>query len=58
MDQALRILAGEEPVPSENTPLRIFDESNIEQAGVPPALGTGYGDQYIAGYRELWGLDE
>lgn len=58
MDQALRILAGEEPVESENTPLRIFDASNVEQAGVPPALGTGYGDEYVTGYRELWGLDD
>lgn len=58
MDQAMRILGGEEPVENENLPLRIFDDSNIDEAGTPPALSTGYGDAYVNGYRELWGLTQ
>ena len=30
MDQALRILVGAKPVQSEHTPLRVFDETNVE----------------------------
>ena len=27
-----------------------------DDAGHPPQLSTGYGDAYISGYDELWGL--
>jgi ribose transport system substrate-binding protein len=56
MDQALRILAGEDPVSSEHTPARVFTKDNVDDAGTPPELGKGYGDAYIAGYEKLWGL--
>ena len=56
MDQALRILSGEEPVTTENTPARVFTADNVDDAGTPPELGEGYGDAYIAGYEQLWGL--
>jgi ribose transport system substrate-binding protein len=56
MDQALRILAGEEPVDNEHTPARVFTKDNVDDAGTPPELGKGYGDAYIAGYEKLWGL--
>ena len=56
MDQALRILVGAKPVQSEHTPLRIFDKSNVGQAGTPPKDSTGYGNAYVAKYKALWGL--
>lgn len=56
MDQAMRILSGTEPIASgdENIPLRVFDKTNVDEAGTPPVLGKGYGDAYRKGYTELW----
>jgi ribose transport system substrate-binding protein len=54
MDQAFRAIAGEEPVRSENTPLRVFDDGNVDDAGEPPEFDKGYGDAYMAGYKRLW----
>lgn len=56
MDQAMRILAGAEPIASgdENIPLRVFDETNVDEAGTPPELSKGYGDAYRKGYTKLW----
>jgi ribose transport system substrate-binding protein len=56
MDQALRLLVGAKPVQSEHTPLRVFDKSNVDQAGKPPKDSTGYGNAYVAAYKKLWGL--
>jgi ribose transport system substrate-binding protein len=59
MDQVLRVLAGEEPIASEMTPLRLFDASNIDDAGSPVSQKDGYGDpeEFKNGYRTLWGLN-
>jgi len=56
MDQAFRKIAGQRPVRSENTPLRVFDDRNVDEAGRPPRFDRGYGDAYVDGYRKLWGL--
>ncbi|GAA2163786.1 sugar ABC transporter substrate-binding protein [Pedococcus bigeumensis] len=58
MDQVLRVLAGAEPLASEKTPLRVFDASNVDEAGKPVNQKDGYGDpnQFKDGYRTLWGL--
>ena len=37
-------------------PLLIFDKSNADTAGKPAQVSTGYGDAYLAGYRQLWKL--
>jgi ribose transport system substrate-binding protein len=58
MDQAFRAIAGEHPVRSEGTPLRVFDDSNVNAAGRPPRFDAGYGRAYLDGYRKLWGLTE
>lgn len=55
MDQAFRVIAGEEPVRSERTPLRVFTDANVADAGRPPQLDRGYGDAFLDGYRRLWG---
>jgi ribose transport system substrate-binding protein len=55
MDQAFRVMSGMQPV-VETTPIRIFDSSNIAQAGGAPAYSGGYGNAYITGFFKLWGL--
>ena len=56
MDQAFRILTGTDPVKSEKTPLRIFDKTNVAEAGTPAKANQGYGNAYITGYQKLWGV--
>lgn len=56
MDQVFRLIAGEEPVESEHTPLRVFDDGNVDETGTPPQLDTGYGDAFVAGYKTLWSV--
>jgi ribose transport system substrate-binding protein len=58
IDQALRLLSGVPPLPTENTPLRIFDASNVGEAGTPAVQTKGYGDSQsvVVGYQKLWGL--
>jgi ribose transport system substrate-binding protein len=56
MDQAFRAIAGLGPARSEHTPLRIFDDSNVDDAGRPPQLDQGYGEAFVRGYEELWGV--
>lgn len=58
MDQALRILTGVGPIASgdEHIPLRVFDKTNVNDAGVPPEFGKGYGEEWLTGYRQMWGL--
>lgn len=55
MDQAFRMLAGMTPV-VETTSIRIFDSTNISQAGGAPNYSGGYGDAYVSGFLKLWGL--
>lgn len=57
MDQAFRILSGAGALPTESTPIRVWDKSNISDAGTPPSLTQGYGDAYVAGYNKLWGVN-
>jgi ribose transport system substrate-binding protein len=54
VDQTLRLLAGVRPVTSEHTPLRVFDDTNVSEAGRPPRPDEGYGNAYVMGYRMLW----
>jgi ribose transport system substrate-binding protein len=57
VDAAARVLSGGD-VPKtldEHTPLRIFTKANVNDAGTPPKLSTGYGNAYVSGYNALWG---
>jgi ribose transport system substrate-binding protein len=58
MDQAFRVIAGEPAVSTENTPLRVFDDRNVADAGEPPGFDRGYGRAYVEGYRRLWQVPE
>jgi ribose transport system substrate-binding protein len=56
MDQSMRIIGGLKPVKNPRVPLRVFDDSNIAQAG-PKFLG-GFGTAYVRGYEKLWRLSK
>jgi ribose transport system substrate-binding protein len=53
-DQSMRIMGGLKPVKNARVPVRVFDRSNINQAG--PNFRSGWGNSYISGYRKLWRL--
>jgi ribose transport system substrate-binding protein len=56
-DQALRVLAGQPPVASENVPLRLFTRDNIGQIDPKKDESTWYGSvNPICEYHKLWGL--
>jgi ribose transport system substrate-binding protein len=57
MDQALRILSGVEPT-TVGTPLRLFDASNVTEAGKPVDQLAGYGpsQEFKDGFKKLWGI--
>ncbi|HEY2716290.1 MAG TPA: sugar ABC transporter substrate-binding protein [Solirubrobacterales bacterium] len=55
-DQMFRVMTGTKPV-EEETPMRIFDKSNVEEAGVPAKLGEGYGSADVTGYNKIWGVE-
>ncbi|MGH2927421.1 MAG: sugar ABC transporter substrate-binding protein, partial [Solirubrobacteraceae bacterium] len=56
-DQALRVLAGQKPVASENVPLRLFTRDNIGTIDVHKDESTWYGSvNPICEYHKLWGL--
>ncbi|MDN2568316.1 sugar ABC transporter substrate-binding protein [Aquibium sp. A9E412] len=57
IDGTMRLLCDEGEVTELNTPLYIFDDSNVETAGVPAGYDQGYGDGHVNGFRKLWGLD-
>jgi ribose transport system substrate-binding protein len=55
-DQALRLIGGMAPVSDPHLPLRVYDETNIDEAGTDPATAGGFGEEYKAGYAKLWGI--
>jgi ribose transport system substrate-binding protein len=58
MDQAMRLTTGVAPIADGDygIPLRVFDDSNVDQTGNPPGYGVGYGDQWRNGFLKAWGL--
>jgi ribose transport system substrate-binding protein len=58
MDQAMRLMTGADPIGDGDygIPLRVFDDSNVAETGVPPVYGVGYGSQWRDGFLKAWGL--
>ena len=56
VDATMRLLCDAGEVSLLNTPLYIFDDGNVETAGVPATFVQGYGDGYVTGFQRLWGL--
>jgi ribose transport system substrate-binding protein len=55
MDNDLRVLSGQASIFSPIPP-RIFDSTNISEAGNPPSLLSGYGSDFESKFATLWGL--
>ena len=56
-DQIFRMMLGEPVADPQYLVTRIFDDTNIDETGTPPVANEGYGDDYISGFRALWGLE-
>ena len=58
IDRALRVLVNgnADDATTPDTPVRVWDASNIDEAGDPPVPTQGYGDAFKDGYLSLWGL--
>ena len=56
LDAQMRLICNLDPVTDPKIPLLIFDASNAATAGSPAEASKGYGDAYLAGYKELWKL--
>ena len=56
IDAEMRILCGLPQATDPKIPFYIFDKSNADDAGHPPALSQGYGDAYVDGYAKTWML--
>lgn len=56
MDQALRLMVGEEPVANTQVPLRLFDDGNIDSIDLEADEATWYGTAFKDEYRKLWGV--
>ncbi|MDB5529554.1 MAG: sugar transporter periplasmatic substrate-binding protein [Devosia sp.] len=56
LDAQMRILCGLPEVTDPKIPLLIFDADNAATAGTPAEASKGYGDAYLAGYKDLWKL--
>ena len=57
VDQVGRVVTGAPIIAdgNEQTPLRVFTDANIAEAGDPPGATQGYGTAYVTGYAKLWG---
>jgi ribose transport system substrate-binding protein len=58
IDLEARVLMGRKNLPVDRKiALRIWDSSNVKEAGTPAAYSVGYGDAIRKGYFKLWGMD-
>lgn len=56
-DQSMRLMTGVEPVEDDLIPVRVFTEETAAEVGVPADITEGYGDAFIEGYLNLWGVN-
>ena len=56
LDTTFRAMLGAPATPGSANPLRLIDASNVAETGTPSESGKGFGDEYPAAYRSLWGL--
>ncbi|MBO9134705.1 sugar ABC transporter substrate-binding protein [Rhizobium sp. B230/85] len=54
IDNIMRMLCGKPEVAKLNVPLLVFDDTNIQTAGIPANFNDGYGDAHLDGFRKLW----
>lgn len=56
LDTVFRAMLGVDPIAKVSGPLRVIDASNVDETGVPPESGKGFGDAFPSAYLKLWGL--
>lgn len=55
LDAAMRLMLNL-PNGKQQIQLRVFDKSNVGEAGVPARSGVGFGSASIQGYAKTWGV--
>jgi ribose transport system substrate-binding protein len=55
LDAAMRLMLNL-PGGKQQIQLRVFDKTDIQEAGVPAASGVGFGSASIQGYAKTWGV--
>jgi ribose transport system substrate-binding protein len=55
LDAAMRLMLNL-PGGKQQIQLRVFDKSNVAEAGVPAVSGVGFGSASIQGYAKTWGV--
>jgi ribose transport system substrate-binding protein len=55
LDAARRLMLNM-PNATQQIQLRVFDKSNVQQAGVPAKSGVGFGSGSLQGYAKTWGV--
>jgi ribose transport system substrate-binding protein len=55
LDAAMRLMLSL-PNGKQQIQLRVFDKSNVQEAGVPAASGVGFGSASVQGYAKTWGV--
>ena len=60
IDRVLRVLVNgnADDATTPDTPVRVWNSSNISEAGAPPDPTKGYGDEFKDDYMTLWGLQQ
>ncbi len=56
LDAQMRLVCGLPAVTDPKIPFMLFDKNNAASAGNPAEPSKGYGDAYIAGFKDLWKL--
>jgi ribose transport system substrate-binding protein len=54
MDNVMRAMAGIKPVLNGSDPVRVFDATNVKEAGIPATYAKGWGNSCQKTYRKLW----
>lgn len=54
MDNVMRAMAGIKTVNNGSDPIRVFDASNVKEAGVPATYAKGWGNSCQTYYRRIW----
>ncbi|MGC8513285.1 MAG: sugar ABC transporter substrate-binding protein [Acidimicrobiales bacterium] len=55
LDQLMRVMSNMSPG-DEQINVRVLDKSNVSDAGVPAQNGQGYGNAFLQGYAQTWGV--
>ncbi|HET9075587.1 MAG TPA: sugar ABC transporter substrate-binding protein [Acidimicrobiales bacterium] len=55
LDQLMRVMA-KMPPGDEKINVRVLTKDNVKDAGVPAQNGQGYGNAFIQGYAQTWGV--